>query len=190
MGWNQVRWTEAHQIASLMGVEEDALPAAGVEPEPHYHALRKAGDRAGAATFLGHALPRLEALAWAARVLEDEARTRELKHGDRQALDHALRWLGDPNDASRRAAMAAADEAGERSPERLLATGVFFSGGSISQPDLEPVLPAPELAGRFAAAAVALAAARAEQESDAVFDRALDLGEQVAADGARALETA
>ncbi|WP_299647174.1 hypothetical protein [Sphingomonas bacterium] len=186
MGWNQVRWTEAHQIASLMGTPADALPEAGVTPDQHYAALREAGDRPGAVNFLGHALQRLEALAWAARVLEMEGATRELRRPDRQALDHALRWLGDPNDVTRRAAMDAAEAAGEASPERMLGTGVFFSGGSISDPDLPAVLPAPELAGRFAAIAVTLAAARAE-DRDAVLDRAMALGERVASEGTGAL---
>ena len=189
MGWNQVRWTEAQQVAALMGVEDDALPEAGVTPADHYQALRETGDSSGAVAFLGHALPRLEALAWAARVLEEAAAGRELKRADRQALDHSLRWLGDPSEGARRAASDAAELAGERSPERMLALGVFFSGGSISDPDLPPIQPAPELAGRFAAAAIVIAAARVE-DRDAFFDHALLLGEKVAADGTRALEVA
>lgn len=189
MGWNQVRWTEAHQVASLMGVDEAELPAPGTAPEHHFRDLRADGDLTGAVMFLGHALPRLEALAWAARVVEEEAVGRELKNADRQALDHALRWLGDPSDHSRRAAMDAADAAGDRSPERLLALGVFFSGGSISGPDLPPVPPEPHIAGRLAAGAVAMAAIRAATR-DAVLDRALDLGQRIADDGMKALDPA
>lgn len=186
MGWNQVSWTEAHQVASLMGVDEDALPEEGLAPEAHYRALRDRDDRSGAVTFVGHALPRLEALNWAARILEGEAATRELKRVDRQALDVSLRWLGDPSDANRRAAKAAADAAKDTSPERMLALGVFFSGGSISEPELAPVPPGPELAGRLASAAVTMAAYRATDQK-AVFDRALDLGDRIAADGLQAL---
>jgi hypothetical protein len=187
MGWNQVRWTEAHQIASLMGQADEDLPEPGVTPDQHFAGLGAQGDRLGAVSFLGHALPRFEALAWAARILEQETATRELRRPDRQALDHALRWLGEPNDAARRAAHDAAEAASERSPERMLAMGVFFSGGSISDPDLPAVPPAPELAGRFAAVAVTLAAARAE-DGNAVLDRALALGERIAAEGTSALQ--
>lgn len=188
MAWNQVRWTQAHQIASLMDVEETRLPAEGVAPHAHYQELRAGGDRLTAVSFLGHALPRFEALAWAARVLDEQAAALPLTRADRQALEHSLRWLGEPDDDNRRAAMEAAEAAGENAPERMLATGVFFSGGSISEPDLPPVMPPPELAGRFAAIAVAMAAARSE-ERDAVLDKALDLGERVAIDGAEALKT-
>lgn len=186
MAWNQVRWTEAHQIVSAMGDPDATLPDPGIAPEQHYRATRDGGDRLAAVRFLGHALPRFEALAWAARVLDEQAASTPLTRADRQALEHSLRWLGEPTDAARRAAMDAADAAGERAPERMLATAVFFSGGSISAPDLPPVMPAPELAGRLAAVAVTLAAARAG-DGVAVLDRALDLGERVAADGVEAL---
>lgn len=190
MGWNQIRWTEARQIASLMGVDEAAMPDEGTTPEAHYRALRDGGDRTGAILFLGAALPRLEAIAWAARILEQEASDRALKAAQRQALDHVLRWLGDPSDQSRRATRDAADAAGDRSAEGLLALGVFFSGGSISEPDLPPVPPGPGVAGRLAAGAIIQAAARAPERRNAVIDRALDLGERIAGDGTRALEAA
>ena len=189
MGWNQVRWTEAHQIASLMGLDEDALPAPGVTPEQHYATLREVGEPWVAIDFLGHALPRLEALSWSAKVLEQEAEAQQLKRADRQALDHALRWLGDPSDQNRRASFDAANAAGERSPERMLALGVFFSGGSISEPDLPPVLPKEGIAGRLAAGAITAAAFR-NTDHLALFDRALALGEKVAADGLKALHPA
>lgn len=189
MAWHQVRWTEAQQIAALIGADDDPAPEPGVAPDQHHRGLRDRGDRLGAVAFIGHALPRFEALAWATHVLEREAAAHALSRADRQALDHALRWLGEPNDLTRRAALEAAEAAGERAPERMLATGVFFSGGSISDPDLPPVAPAPELAGRFAAIAVTLAAARS-RDGHAVLDRALDLAERVASDGLRALEAA
>lgn len=189
MGWNQVRWTEAQQVAALMGVDEDDLPAPGVTPVDHYKVLRATGDPGDAITFLGHALPRLEALAWSARILEEAAAGRELRRADRQALDHSLRWLGDPSEAARRAASDAAALAGERSAERMLALGVFYSGGSISDPDLPPIQPPPELAGRLAAAAILIAAARVE-DRNAFFSHALEVGEKVATDGTRALEAA
>lgn len=190
MGWNQIRWTEARQIASLMGADDAALPAAGLSPEDHYRALRATEDRTGAALFLGAALPRLEAVAWAGRVLEQEAAAAPLRPADRQALDHSLRWLGDQSDQSRRAARAAGETAGESSAERLLAMSVFFSGGSISEPDLPPIPPAPGITGRCAATAIIVAAGRSAATRNAVMDRALDLGERIAADGTRALEVA
>lgn len=184
--WNQVRWTEARQIVALMG--HDALPDEGISPHDHYAGVRAAGRHDEAVGFLGHALPRFEAIAWASRILEEAAGS-HVPSPDRQALDYALRWLGDPSDDRRRAAMEAADEAAFGAPERLLAMAVFLSGGSISQPDLPPVLPPPESAGRCAAGAILLAAHRSG-DAASMLDRALDLGEKVAEQGTRALTPA
>lgn len=184
--WAQVRWTEARQLVALQGAEPAALPDEGVTPHAHYTMLREAGRRDEAVAFLAIALPRFEAIGWAARIVEEEANARRLSGPDRQALDYALRWLGEPNDDRRRAAMDAAGIAGERAPERLLALAVFFSGGSVSTPDLPAILPPPEAAAKCAGGAVAIAA-HLTQDAPAVLDRALDLGEMVADQGMQAL---
>ena len=188
-GWDQVRWTEARQVVALMGIEEEAQPAPGITPQAHFAAVRDGGDRDDALAFLGQALPRFEALAWACTILEEEAGRHPLPARDRRALDVALRWLGDPSDDRRRAARDAAEDARERAPERMLGMAVFCSGGSISLPDLPPVLPPAEVAGRLAATAISLAAYRSG-DPVAVLDRALDLGDKVAAQGTRAFKVA
>ncbi|RHW17009.1 hypothetical protein D1610_12845 [Sphingomonas gilva] len=184
--WMLCKFTEARQVVQLMRVEEAELPEPAVTPVTHFASIRGAEQRAEAVKFLALALPRFESIAWAGHVLEREALDRRLPARDRQALDFALRWLGDPDDARRRAAFEAAEAAGDRAPERLLALAVFFSGGSISMPDLPPVLPPPESSGTFAGAAV-LAAAFRSDNPDEVLDRALDLGEAVASNGMDAL---
>lgn len=187
--WSAVRMTQARQVAELMGVDEAELPDAELPAIAHYSTLRAADDRRGAVEFVAHALPRFEAIAWAARVLDEESRTHPLDRRDRQALDHALRWLGDVDDRNRRAAHDAALDARDFSPEKLLALAVWFSGGSISEPDLPPVLPPSEMAGRFAGHAVLAAAARASAP-EAVMDRALSLADRVAEQGTKALHPA
>ena len=180
--WTQVRWTEARQILSLMGQEEAELPEPGIDPKTYYAARRAAQDRSAATNFLGHALPRLEAIVWASHILDEQSRTITLAPMDRQALDYALRWIGDPNDDRRRTAMDAAGEAGRRSPERLLGMAVFYSGGSISLPDMPPVLPPPEAAGRLAASAILIASHRVA-DAAGMLDHALDMGEKIATQG-------
>lgn len=184
--WGRVGWTEARQVVALMEEDDAVLPDAAVTPAAHFADLRGAGRDDDALAFLGHALPRLEALAWACTVLDGEARGRSLPPADRQALDHALRWLDQPSDAFRRATWRAGQKAHRRAPERALAAAVFFSGGSISEPDLPPVLPTPELAGRYAAGAVRMAALRSERTAE-VRARAMDLGTRLAAGGMEAL---
>lgn len=184
--WTLCKFTEARQVVQLMRIDEGDWPEPSIAPAAHFASIRAAADRADAVRFLALALPRFESLAWASRILEEEARDRRLPSRDRQALDFALRWLGDPDDARRRAAFEAAEAAGDRAPERMLALAVFFSGGSISMPDLPPVLPPPESSGTFTGAAV-LAAAFRTDDPDQVLDRALNLGEAVASNGMDAL---
>lgn len=169
---------------AAMELGDGAPPPAGVSPRDYFVERRRAGDLEFASAFLAHALGRFEAVAWAARFLDERADG--LPPLDRQALDHALRWLGEPTEAHRVAAGDAADAAGARSAERLLAAAAFMSGGSIAPPDLPPVHPAPELCGRLAGAAVAIAAHR-DTDRAAAFGRALDLGEAVASGGVDAL---
>jgi hypothetical protein len=70
------------------------------------------------------------------------------------------KWFDDPDDAGRRAAWDAAQAEDDDSPERALASAVFFSGGSIAPEDQAAVQPAPEISGRLAAVAVIGAAYR------------------------------
>lgn len=188
--WTTIKLTQARQVAELMGTDEDALPEPELPVRQHYEQLRRiTGGGREAVSFIGHALPRMEGIAWAARLLDEESRRVDLPRRDRQALDHVLRWLGEPDDTRRRAARDAADTAGDRSPERMLALAVFFSGGSMSQPDLPPVLPPPEASGRMAAGAVTLAGYRSG-DAEAFFDRALELAEAIAEQGMRAIPPA
>lgn len=187
--WTTIRMAQARQVAELMGVKEDDLPDAEVPTRARYDALRKDGALEEATDFIGHALPRLEAVGWAARVVDDESRKRPLHRRDRLALDHVLRWLGDPDDTKRRGVFDAAQAATEGGPEQLLGYAVFFSGGSMAPADLQPILPPPGTAGRFAAGAVRVAAHRSG-ETKTLLAGALDLAEAVAEKGMKALTPA
>lgn len=185
--WNAVRFADARQVAELVGRGD--LPEPGVGTAVHYRALCDAGLHEDALLFIGHALPRLDVVSWAAQLLDEESRRRSLDTPDRQALDRTLRWLGDPDDPARRAAYESALEAGERAPERLLGFAVFFSGGSVSLVDLPPVLPPPEACARCATGAVLLAAHRSGDPRVFVA-HALARAEAFAVHGLEALQPA
>lgn len=187
--WTAVKLTGARQVAALMGMDKAALPAAEIGATDHFASLRAAGADADALGFIGHALPRLEVVAWAARLLDEESRTRTLPVEDRQTLDRSLRWLDEADEPTRRAAYDAALAADERAPERLLGFAVFFSGGSISLPDMPPVLPPPEACARCATGAVMLAAHRSG-DAKSLIARALTLAEAIAERGLSALQPA
>lgn len=183
--WTRVKWSEAGQIAELLGWEEDLGEDARATPAAFFDRLRQAGRLADAAFFLGQALPRFETVAWGARAVRD-LRGDGLGRGpEADALKSALLWVQDPSESRRRVAFEAAQKARDNSPERLAALAAFFSGGSMAPDDCPPV-PAPKAAaGRFAAGAVVLAAGRTDDQARALA-QALDVGAAIAAFGLQA----
>ena len=180
--WIRVKWTEARQVTRLLDWRaRDDEPDHGMAPQAFFLSLRSQGRDAEAAEFLGQALPRWEAVAWAARAVRD---LKGIADGDPDAaaLKSALLWVQDPTEQRRRAAYDAAEAAEATSPERLAALAAFYSGGSVAPADCEPQ-PAPrEAAGRFAAGAV-LVAAMSGEEPDAALARCLETGAALAGSG-------
>jgi hypothetical protein len=174
--WKQVKWTEAGQVAAILGwpaSEQDADA-----PETVFDRLRQEGRDDDAAMFLGQALPRFEVVAWAAQSVRDLV-PGDVSIKDAEALKAALLWLQDPSDNRRRAAFDAAAEAGDTSPQRMCALAVFFSGGSMAPADLEPLLAPKDTAGTFAAAAVLTAATKSGRRQEGL-SAALSLGDVLA----------
>ena len=119
----------------------------------------------------------MDAVSWASQFLDELSRVDALAIRDQQALDSVQRWIGDPIEDYRRAAFNAAENASSDSPERLLALAAFFSGGNISSPDLEPVEPPPNAAGKLAATAI-LGGIFRNGPDPARIERALQMGEE------------
>lgn len=174
-GWTRVNWTQARQVARLVDPERDDLPAESVTPEAHFAVLCQRGDLEAATSFLGHALPRFEAIEWASRALAP-FQPMPAAEPARKAIEI---WIEDPSDNRRRAAFDAGLTAPDGTPERLLSAALFLSGGSMTPPDLPVVNPLPELSGRLAAAAIVTAAHRTP-DAAAVLRRALQDGEKIA----------
>lgn len=116
-----------------------------------------------AVRLMAHALPKREALWWAARCARMAAGDPP-PEAQAAALDAADDWLLDPTDARRRAAMPAAEAAGLGTPAGCTCAGIFFSGGSVAPAGLPEVPPADHATAQFVAAAVSLAAVRIEPE--------------------------
>lgn len=109
--------------------------------------------------ILGQALPPREGVWWAcvcARKAPDPASTPE----DLAALQAADAWVRRPSEEHRRAAMAAAEASGARSPEAWAAIAAFWSGGSLGPPNVPEIPPAPHMRGVAVASSVLLAAVR------------------------------
>lgn len=169
--WHGSVWTEAGQVRALLGWP----PAAELDrllPPECFARLRRRRAYADAACFLGVALPRYEAVLWAARTVHDRVAA-----PDGAAMNAVTAWLRDPAEPRRREAETFARAMRRPTPERLCAWAVFMAGGSVARADARPQLAPPDAAGRFAAAAVIAAIV---PHDDAVFDGALDAGARLA----------
>ncbi len=116
-----------------------------------------------AVKFVAHALPKREAVWWAWITARRAA-------GEKPAppiaavLEATERWIAQPTDPNRRAAMAAAEKAGFDSAAGCAGLGAFFSGESLAPPELQAVPPGEHLTGKAVAGAVTLAAVSSEPE--------------------------
>jgi hypothetical protein len=183
--WSKVRWSEAGQVLELLGAPAAACAEAKGAPEAFLAKLRAEGDAQRAIDFLAHALPRLEAVAWAAFTTRDFVPQGPSSEPASRALRAALFWVQDPTDNRRRAALDAAEQCDPRGPEALSAYAAFYSGGSIAPAEMGPV-PAPkEVTPRMVAGAVKLATLVRGRPPGAA-DKALDAGEALARTGLQA----
>jgi hypothetical protein len=171
---------EAAKTAPLDAPARDLLRP-DHSPRDYLAALDQAGYLPDAARFLAFALPRREAVWWAAQcvrrvpaLMADEPAA--------AALVAAEAWAADPTDDRRRAAFAAAESAGFDKPAACTALAAFLSDGSLAPAQLQAVPPPPHAGPSAAAAAVVLAALATEPENgDAKLRTFLALGSEVAA---------
>jgi hypothetical protein len=107
--------------------------------------------------FVAHLLPKREAVWWGILCAWHRARPQPAPEvGD--ALEAALRWVREPSEEHRRAAQGPGEKAGPATPAGALALAAFWSGGSLSRPDL-PAVPPPDTLTHTAVAAAVLTAA-------------------------------
>jgi hypothetical protein len=120
-----------------------------------------------AAGCFAHALPKREAVWWAAMCAIHTAPP-GLGEADRLAREAAEIWVRRQTEEARRQAMAHAERAGFQTPEAWAGVAAFWSGPTLGAIDALAVPPAPHLAGLAVAGAVALAAVRDAPERRAM----------------------
>jgi hypothetical protein len=177
--WTRVKWSEAAQVIELLDWAPPSPAAGRMPPQTYFEDLRRASRLEDAVFFLGLALPRHETVVWAARSVRDISEGRDRSRADADALKAALLWVQDPSEPRRRAAWDAANLAHASCAERLAAMAVFFSGGSLAPDNLPAVPPQNDVAGRVAASAILVAAAKGPDRLAAI-NRALDEGDAMA----------
>lgn len=173
--WKLSTWTDAAQLAACVNPREVPDAARGVAPSAWFAQMRENGEAACSVNFLAHAMPRYECVMWAVRALVAIG----LDRSD-PAIVAALRWVDNPSDSLRRAAAELGAGLDDESPQALLCQAIFLSGGSISEEDLPPVQPPPDVCAKLAAASVLTAAFSARVPASAI-SASLQLGEDVLA---------
>lgn len=155
----RIRFTDASDVfATFPRLELMAeRPAGPREPLAYARQLIASPRPAGAVAYLAHVLPRREAIWWGCQCVEailgPAARD--------EAMRLATQWVRDPDEASRREALALWQASAQRLPTPWLARAVGYSGGSLIAPDLPPSPPAPDDCALSVNAAIILAATSA-----------------------------
>lgn len=145
--------------------------------------LARAGFLIEATRLLAHALPKREAVWWACMCARHVPQP-DLPAADAKALETAEQWVRRQTDELRREAMDYAQESGFSTPECWAAVAAFWSGDSMSPVGQPAVPPAPHLAGRAVAGAVALASVRTRPErASARLRNFLASGREIASGG-------
>lgn len=181
--WPLTTWTDSGQIISYIGDSVEAADLADhfhLEPHAFFELLLAGGKLREAVYFISHALPRYEGIVWSLQSLLQA----DVLDRSKPLTNAILRWVDGPNDELRRDIQALTDAETGFTPLRLLGMAVFMSGGSISEPDLPPVLAPPATSARLAAGAV-VNAAYASADPKALMAQAASLGVTMASqDGA------
>src|SRR5262245_4657054 len=93
-----------------------------------------------AARLLAYALPKREAVWWACLCIRQVAAA-DTRPADLVALEATERWVIEPHEANRRAAMQAAEGLALQTAASWAAVAAFWSNGSMAPPEAPPVTP-------------------------------------------------
>ena len=116
-----------------------------------------------AVRFLAHLLPNRESVLWAwscAKSILPANASPAL----RASLATTEKWIAQPSDEHRRAAMSAAQEAQVGTPVGAAGLAAFLSGESLAPAGANPITPAEHLACKAVAASIMLSAVSSEPE--------------------------
>lgn len=119
--------------------------------------LIERGLRSDALQVFAHVLDKRRAIWWGCLCCWEALRPEPAPSASR-AIQHAVRWVLEPSEQTRRATREPGEVAGMGTAAGNLALAVLWSGVNINPPGLPEVPPPPHLSGLLVAAAVLLAA--------------------------------
>ncbi len=172
----------AAQLAAVSGLGDAAraLLQDEMPPKDFAQLLIEKGHFPDAVRLLAHALPKRESVWWAwvcARRAAGPAPPPPVK----SSLAATEKWIAQPNEENRRAAMQAAEAAGVQTAAGCAGLAAFFCGPSLSPPQAPPVPPGPHDSAKAVAGAVTLAAVAVPEKIAENFRAVLQQGLEVAA---------
>jgi hypothetical protein len=172
----------AGQLISVAGLDDEArgLLREGMSPREYLDLLIESGRLPDAVRLISHALPKRESVWWA-WVCARRASGTEPAPAVRGALEAAEKWIAQPTDENRRAAMKTAEAAGFETPAGCAGLAAFLSGPSLAPAEVKPVPPGPHDSARAVAGAVTMAAVAVPEKLDENFRAFLQQGLEVAA---------
>lgn len=152
-------------ICKAAELEDEAMALwhDGLDPRDFIAALGEKELFVDAVRFLAHALPRRQAVWWA-WVCARRAYGEDAPAGVKETLDLTGKWIAEPTDQYRRAAMQQGEAVGFGTPAGSAALAAFLSGDSLAPPDQQAVPPPKYAAAKAIGGAVILAAVAKEPE--------------------------
>ena len=148
-------------------------------PPEYLQALTDAEKFPDALKFLAVWLPKPEAVRWACGCVGDLLGD-QFGDKDTAAIEAAEAWAAEPEEKQRRAAEAAAKACDQKGPAYWLAQAAFWSGGSLTPPDMAEVPPEEGLTARGIAAALVMAATADPSQTKQRYRAFLDEGRTLA----------
>jgi hypothetical protein len=149
-------------------------------PQAFLARLVEAGLFSDAVRFIAFALPPRERIWWACVT----TRGNPLSPADADCLERAIAWTYEPDEAKRRACMAAAEGMNFEGAAAYAALSVFWSGGSMAPEGMPEVPPDPSLSAIGVGASVLLAVTAGEpRQAERRFEEAIERGMDIANGG-------
>jgi uncharacterized protein DUF6931 len=148
---------------SELGDDAKALVREGQNPREYLNVLIGKGHFPDAVRFLAHVLPKREAVWWG-WICARRAAGADAPEKIRVSLDATEKWIAQPTEEHRRAAMQAAQEADLSTAAGCAGLAAFLSGGSLGPPNTPVVPPGDYLTAKAVASAIIFAAVAAEPE--------------------------
>jgi hypothetical protein len=149
----------AATVCEQFELDDEAKPF--LEPQmtvrEFYELLGKRQLFADAERLLAHALPKREAVWWAAQCIKATFGD-QLPPADKAAFAVAEEWAAEPTESNRRRAEGAAERTKHETAAGWSAAAAFFSGGSIAPAGMPDVSPTETLTAQAVVVAISLSA--------------------------------